>query len=398
MNHEIVRLTAHDFQPAMDFINMVFSMSSRPHHFQSLLPKLYQADDEKMKAHFAIRRDGRIRAIIGHYPMTLCIGTQRLKASGIGAVSTHPEERQSGMMRQLMEAVTDHMREENIALSVLGGQRQRYGYYGYEIGGTSLLVQINQRNLKHFFRGQSHEQISFETAASGETSPSLLQRMKGWHDRELIHVARPADEFLTILESWYAKVWIAHDPSGQAIGYLVTQDNGAKITELICENPEQVLPVVSSWVEQQDVPSVELTLAPWQVNAIADLGRMAERYQVRPAYQFSIQNWPTVLSSLLKVRSEIESIPDGTVHLGIEDHGQVVVYELSHNKGQTSCVRSARNTADIMMDRLTATRLTTGPLPPSLVVPQRLPQSPALRQLLSAWFPLPLSWSVPDKT
>jgi predicted acetyltransferase len=394
---QIVRLTAADFTDAMDFCNMVFSMSSRPHHFQSLLPKLYQPDDEKMHAHFAIRRDGRIRALIGMYPMTLRVGAQQLKVAGIGGVGTHPDERKSGLMRQLMTAIVDEMKQQQIALSVLGGQRQRYGYYGYEPAGASLTFSLSKTNLKHFFRDRDFATVRFEMLdPENDKNNSCLTLMKRWHNQQPVHVERPADSFLTILSSWYARVWLARDAGGEAIGYLVSNREGNAVSELISEKPDSLLSIAASWVDQQEKASIDFSLAPWQQDAIADLGRIAEHCRFQPAYAFRINDWPLLLTALLDVKASLQDIPDGQIRLGIEDQGQVSVFALERLNKASSCRLCARDEADLVLDRLTATRFLLGPLSPPFVVPKHLPGDLALRQLLSLWLPLPLFWSSPD--
>lgn len=397
---QIVRLTAADFADAMDFCNMVFSMSSRPHHFQSLLSKLYQPDDDKMRAHFAIRRDGRIRALVGMYPMTLRVGMQVLKVAGIGAVATHPDERKSGLMRQLMTATVDEMKQQQIAMSVLGGQRQRYGYYGYEPAGTSLTFSLSKTNLRHFFRDRDFATVRFELLdPENDKNNDCLLLMKRWHDQQPVHVERPAESFLTILSSWYARIWLARDAGGEAIGYLVSNREGHAVTELISAKPDSLLSIAASWVDQQEQEkaSVDFNLAPWQQDAIADLGRIAEHCKFQPAYAFRINDWPLLLTALLDVKASLQDIPDGQIRLGIEDQGQVSVFALERRNKASSCRLCARDEADLVLDRLTATRFLLGPLSPPFVVPKHLPGDPALRQLLSLWLPLPLFWSSPDQ-
>lgn len=396
MNDEVIRLTAADFEEAMDFLNMVFSMSGRPHHFQSLLPKLYQPDDEKMSANFAIRRKGKIRALVGLYPMLLHIGSSVLKVGGIGAVSTHPDERKSGLMRRLMTAVLDEMEQQGYALSVLGGQRQRYGYYGYEQSGTRLTFTLTKTNLKHFFRDHAYTSIRFQLIDPEDNKTGdMIVQMKRWHDSQPIYVERPLESFLTILSSWYAKVWLACNEGGEPIGYLVSNPEGTYISELQAAKPDLLLAIAAAWVNHQTENSVNFSLAPWQQDAIADLSRLAEHCEIQPDYSFRINDWPLVLTSLLDAKAKLKPIPDGRFCLGIEDQGQVNVFELLFLGGKASCCPCARNEADFVLDRLTATRLFLGPLPPSWVIPKYL-DCAALHQLLSLWFPLPICWPSPD--
>ncbi len=392
---EIVRLKAQDYGELVDFCNMVYSMSSRPHHFPSLAPKLFQPSDEKMHAMLACKRDGRIKAVLGMYPLQLHAGSRELKVVGIGNVATHPDERNSGLMSRLMAVVLDEMAAEQISLSVLGGQRQRYGYYGYEKGGTSLTFSLTKSNLRHFYRNRSIAPVSFALQEPDQVDLGNLALLRRWHSQQPIYVARPADDFLTILASWYGRAWLARDPAGAAIGYLVSDQAGDTVSEIIAANPEDLLSIAGSWVRQQDKASVNFILAPWQQDAIADLGRIAEGCQVQPAGSFRINDWPLLLAALLEVKAKMQELPSGQLRLGIEDKGQVSVYELSLKDGQSSCRTCARNQADLVLDRLTATRLVLGPLPPALVI-AHLNISSSLEKLLAAWLPLPLFWPSPD--
>ena len=397
MSFEIIRLTADDFDEAMDFINMVFSLSIKPYHAQSLLLKLMQPDDEKMKAHFAIRRNGRIRAVVGLYPMTMMIGSERLQAGGIGNVCTHPDERKSGLMRALMEAVHEEIMDRQIVLSVLDGQRQRYGYYGYDLAGTRIFFELSKTNLRHFFHGQSPHTLIFEPVDPDESAdPSLLHQMKRWHDSQPVHIQREAADFLTILATWRSRIWIVREQGGQPIGYLVSNADQTNVDELIADRPESVLSIASAWVSQQTESAATFQFMPWQSDAIADLSRLAERYWVRSGSSFRIWDWSALLTAFLNVKMNAQALPQGTIRLGIENRGQVSVYRLSIKNNAVTCTLDEKEPADLTFDQLTATRFIFGPLGPAWVVPQSLPADPAKQQLLLSWFPLPLSWPRPD--
>ena len=102
MNERIVQLTAADYGEAMDLLNYAFSFSHGPHDFPSLLPKIYRPTEELMSCNYAIRRDGRLVAAVGIFPLTWHVGGAELRVACIGGVSTHPQYRGRGLMRALM--------------------------------------------------------------------------------------------------------------------------------------------------------------------------------------------------------------------------------------------------------------------------------------------------------
>ena len=44
MAYNIEWLTKNDADEALDFLNLVFSMASRPHNFKKSLPKIWEGD------------------------------------------------------------------------------------------------------------------------------------------------------------------------------------------------------------------------------------------------------------------------------------------------------------------------------------------------------------------
>ena len=77
------------------------------------------------------------------------LGQTTLEIAGIGGVSSHPRSRGAGYMRQLMHHLVQRMRDEGKHLSWLGGQRQRYAYFGYEDCGVSHTYTLSKTNLRH---------------------------------------------------------------------------------------------------------------------------------------------------------------------------------------------------------------------------------------------------------
>jgi predicted acetyltransferase len=371
-------------------------MSSRPHHFKSLLPKLYQPDDRHMQAHYAIKRGGRIRAVIGHYPMRLIAGRFNLSASGIGAVSTHPDERQSGLMRKIMQEICADQDREQIALSVLGGQRQRYGYFGYERSGTSMTFSLNKTNLRHGLSDRTPGQIRFERLKSDSVDHALLRTIKSWHDRQVIHIDRPEEDFLTILSSWQAHIWLARAADDRLIGYLVSDRDDAAVSEWLTADPADTLALAAGWVDQSASGTVVFAVSPWQISGIAALEPLAETVRIDPSYQYRINDWPQVLCSLLEVKNRLSPLPEGSIRLAVTRSDQLNVFELSLAGGRASCAVVPATGVEHILDQLTATRLVLGPLPPGLVCPELAGLQTAAGRLFAAWFPLPLFWPQPD--
>ena len=64
-------------------------------------------------------------------PLSLLVAGKPLRAAGIGTVSVHPYARGEGHMKKLMHMTLEECRENGADLAMLGGQRQRYEYFGF---------------------------------------------------------------------------------------------------------------------------------------------------------------------------------------------------------------------------------------------------------------------------
>lgn len=79
-----------DYEEIVDFANYVFSHSGGKTDFPSLLPKLYKREYNTMENHYIVKENGKIKAIVGVFPMDLMVLDKKLKVGGIGTVSVHP--------------------------------------------------------------------------------------------------------------------------------------------------------------------------------------------------------------------------------------------------------------------------------------------------------------------
>ncbi|MEE2710949.1 MAG: GNAT family N-acetyltransferase [Gemmatimonadota bacterium] len=377
MSNAIIQLTANDFEESMDFLNLVFSAYS-PHDFANMLPSVYRPTDELMGCNYAIKTDGRIRAVVGMFPITLHIGDVVVRVAGIGGVSTHPEHRSSGYMRTLMHHCVDEMKSQGYHLSWLGGQRQRYLYFGYESCGTKCIFTVSKTNLKHCFDHASDLEFA---PISGNDAERITQAVV-LHNRQALYCERKNDDFHRHLIGWHNKPYAALDTHGRMVGYLVTNGEGDLIAELCGETTEAALRVVRGWVEQHSLDYVIVEMHAIPNGLFYGLGRISEHVRVRESGNWQVFDWVTVTDALMRLRHNSAPMPNGTVSVGIEGYGAI---QLTVDADRATCTATDAR-ADITCDAPTAKRLLYGPLSPTLVKP--LPEQ--ARQLES-WCPLPLS-------
>ncbi len=383
MSKEVVRLAAADFDEGMAFLNAVFGENG-PHDFHAMLPSIYQPTEELMACNHAVRVNGEIRAIVGLFPMDWQVGETVLKVGGIGGVSTHAAHRDKGYMSLLMNHCVQHMKAQGFHLSYLSGQRQRYGYSGYETCGQRFLVTVRKRNIQHVFETPSP--LRFEAIAVDDAHRiAVTQRL---HDGQVIHHLRDPAHFGRFLVSWHHEPFAALDEHGSMVGYLVATGDGSRVSELLAADTDTAVDIARGWVEADSKRhSTTFELPPLNYDLVRRIAALGESQSVQEADNWQIFDWAATVEALLKVRAGGGELVDGEALIGIEEHGTLRV-RVAGGEPQAERVDEA---SAVAWHPFTAMRVLFGPLPPCAVT--ALPHEAAQ---LQAWCPLPLSWPTQD--
>jgi predicted acetyltransferase len=382
MSEKIVQLTIDDYEEIIEFINMVFAIQG-PVNFPEILPKLYQPTDEHMRCNWAIKRNGEIRAAIGLFPMALHLGDSTLNARGIGGVSVHPDDRGKGDMQKLVRHCIHLMREEDVQLSWLSGHRQRYGYFGYEIGGIKYTFSVQADNVRHALGERSP--VRFESLQRGDKE--RLSKIANWHERQILRVERPQAQLYEILSGWSNEPFSALNSNDEFIGYVVSGMEGNSVKELAGENTDASLDIISAWTKKQGA-LVTIETPPFVSSLTTALSRLCESFCTVETGNWRVFNWPAVLTAALKAKNQMTPMANGSIRIAIENHD---CYELVVD-GESAVCRPTFATPDIYCDEKTATALFFHSYPIDLTL-SSIPKNSVLRQ----WLPLPLTISKQDE-
>ncbi|MEC8993421.1 MAG: GNAT family N-acetyltransferase, partial [Candidatus Latescibacterota bacterium] len=378
MSDEVIQLRGTDFDECMDFLNEVFSEHA-PHDFAAMLPSIYQPTDEQMACNYAIRVDGKLAAVVGLFPAQWQVGDQVLKVGGIGGVSTHKRMRGAGYMKTLMNHCVGVMQKEQYHLSWLGGQRQRYGYFGYETCGVSTNMSLSPTNLRHALPETAITCSPIE--ANDDCSLAFAHRL---HAHQSVHCQRPADVFHRFLVGGFRRPYLARDETDTAIGYLVARRG--EVTEWVAEDDDHAIAMAGAWVRDRG-EQANFWLMPTQTGLAQRLGALAESTAIRTSGNWQVFDWAATIGALLQVQAAEQGLPDGRVRFGIEGYG-VLEIDVENDR---ICCRRTEASASVVWHPFEAMRALFGPLPAHMVVNV----SPEL-SALHGWCPLPLGWSHQD--
>jgi GNAT superfamily N-acetyltransferase len=141
----IRNLRLEEFGAFIRFLDRCYGFS--PGMFEAGYPHMYHPTDELCAASYVMEREGRIVSHVGLYPIEVVVHGVTWPIGGIGGVGTLPEERGKGHMTRLLQTVVEVMRETEVPLSWLGGDRQRYNAFGWERAGQTYELTFTRRSL-----------------------------------------------------------------------------------------------------------------------------------------------------------------------------------------------------------------------------------------------------------
>lgn len=294
--------TPEDRNDIIDFIDYIFSKAHRPHDFATLLPKLYGDAADTSAHHFIIKEDGKLLAAILAYPVKMTIAGEEMMTIGVGSVSTHPRARGRGFMDDLLAAVDEHAKEVGAAFAVLGGNRQRYGYYGFELSGCHLSATLYRHNAVHAFK---------DADTAGLSLVPMLEEHVGkaaaLHAAQPSRLERPAEAFITILKNWNNNpMAILRD--GRMIGYCVINpiSGGQFVSELLLENEKDCPAVLRRMSEAYGTLSIQTPV--WHQERAALLTAVCQSFSLSPNHMMKFYQPERVKAALKKLGASSDSL------------------------------------------------------------------------------------------
>lgn len=207
-----------EFAEALDFIDRVFRPGQKGRFFfQSNYPHAYRP--QYARRILLLRDQGQIVGCLAVHPLTLRLEEVRLVAGGIGAVGTDPERRGQGIMGTLLEEAINRIRGAGYPLSVLWGDRQRYGWFGWERGGVRNSFTLTARQLGA--PSAAERRLRLERFVP---EPSLCRRLRALDLGHPYGVERPLGDIPDLFVRVGKQTWICRE--GQRFAYLVLQREG----------------------------------------------------------------------------------------------------------------------------------------------------------------------------
>jgi hypothetical protein len=171
------------------------------------------------------------------------------------------------------------------------------------------------------------------------------------------------------------------------VGYLVANDEGNDITELVAESDDVLMAMARGWTHRLG-RSARFNFPGLPSRVLTELSEIGEWFSFGHSGNWQIFNYAKVIDALLRLRHRAEPLPLGEVLIGVENEPHSLHIEV--REGSAGCALRERPAAQYF-EPMRLSRVLFGPSPPSLVTHLE----PGARALHS-WCPLPLSISYQD--
>lgn len=289
----------------LDLANMVFSMDQKPHDFRALVPTVYARDDFA-PMHVVAEEDGRITAMVGLREHSVMVGEERIACGFIGTVCVHPYERGKGHMKRLMAMAHERARQKGLHLLMLGGQRQRYNYFDFEVGTAGIEFNVTQDNLRHV--KSTALQASPRFVPLEGAGPAVLASCFGLFRRQPMHGEREEAQFAQYLRTWQGQGY-AILMDGAVAGYTYVVEGGWR--ECVLSNWDALVPALHAWQLQMNCEETVVSVPYWNMKSIRILSEIAEQVSISGEHMLHVLDWQQVLGVLMAFKGKHFGLAQG---------------------------------------------------------------------------------------
>ena len=249
---------------------------------------IYQRDLQHIKNSLIIKDKDRIVSHVGLFPLDVLAGKGVFKVVGIGGVATDPAYRGQGLMGKLLKYAIDRMQKEEYAFSVLWGDRQRYGNFGWELGGRRLLFTVTSRSLASYG-------IKEGDIRQYDGKEKDLEKIITFHERERLKVKRSKKTYQFLMKKAGTQVWLSKD------AYMVLS-TGVKFKKAIETggNPSGVLSLALTLIKEKGLEGIRIS-RPYEESGInREILNGSVRWWVESLCSIKIINFPKTLEGFQK--------------------------------------------------------------------------------------------------
>ena len=297
-----------DNKKLIEFLDEVFfSDEDDDRDFLSLLPKIYKDKYRPAYNNFVVQdENGEFRSAVGNFYNDMLIGGEHVKTCCIGNVAVGREYRRMGYMKELMKMSVEDMKQNGTDMAYLGGQRQRYGYFGFESAGVVYNFTYSIRALKHTL-GDRKSGLTLEKLDPNDAE--TMKKIDALYGRLPVKSVRPAENYFDVLSSWRVTPYVLKE-NGSFVGYL-TSRNLDYIQELDVISPEYLSKAVLCIFENTENEDVSFPTAPFETDKIKFFSENCEGVRICGCESVLVYHFEKVLRAFMKAKASCQKLCSG---------------------------------------------------------------------------------------
>lgn len=372
------RCKEEDTQQLLDMLDEVFFSDDdekTKRNFLELLPKLYKDKYHPAYNNFIVAEDGVIKAAVGLYPFEMNILGKKIKVAGIGNVGVAASARHKGYMIDCMNQCLDQMKADGTDISLLGGHRQRYGYFGYEPIGSCYRFTIGRRNIAHIKGGEYV--TSFVSKKLLPEDKEDLRLIKELHEKSGIYAERPEEDLFDILSSWRNEPYSVYCNDVFA-GYFVKDKFNDGCDELTAVRTEDMIDVILCALDTIDKEYINIDVPSYDTETLDYMMRYYDSCSYGHCEMVNVLNYRNFIEAFLGVKASRLNLGSGSLNLLI--HGFRTDEQLKVTvEGKSVTVEETSESPDIELGHADAMRFV------SAIFSRERTALPAFAQ---NWFPV----------
>ncbi|MBQ8576200.1 MAG: GNAT family N-acetyltransferase [Clostridia bacterium] len=285
--------------------------------FMSILPKIYHDEYRPAYNNFVVQEEnGDFRAAVGNFYIDLDVCGEAVKACCIGNVAVGVKYRSMGYMVDLMEMSVKDMQENGTDLAYLGGQRQRYGYFGFEASGVSYNFEFNKKTAKHIYGGRKSTLRAEKLDAN---DLETIKKIDELYRKNVIKANRPLEDYYRIITSWRHTPYVVYD-GDEFAGYFLMGYSYEWISECGVTKPEYYGELALAALEVSGKDSVRFNASPFDKEKHGFFTENSENISVGGCESMLVYNYEKVIRAYLKAKASYTSLADGELTVLI--HGK----------------------------------------------------------------------------
>ncbi|HZK39523.1 MAG TPA: hypothetical protein VFD23_05165, partial [Clostridia bacterium] len=280
-----------------------------------------------------------------------------------------------GYMIDCMNMAMDDLNASKADFAFLGGQRQRYGYFGFEPAGVRYDFSLNLSNLRHCF-GDAKSELEVRPVTADDKE--VLAQIDKIICKEPYYVVHPPEQMYDILCSWRHKPYAAFK-DGVLKGFFTRTFEGG-LADFKAADTESIPQLILAIFETVQSKDINFSVASYDTDAIDYFTKISESVTVRHSECYTVINFANTTRALLKVKAQTQPLADGTIRLLIHGFAGDEQIEIKVKDGNVT-VQTTDKAPDLELDHFEAIRLIF-----SLSSAHRRNLTSGVAQ----WFPLPL--------